>query len=52
MAVGRQALAEVPRLRSKRTLDDVARLVHLVSGSDSQVVHDFTEDAAELLRSR
>jgi transcriptional regulator with XRE-family HTH domain len=51
-AVGRQALAEVPRLRSKRTLDDVARLVHLVGASDSQVAHDFTEEAAELLRSR
>jgi hypothetical protein len=51
-AVGRQALAEVPRLRSKRTLDDVARLVQLVGASDSQVAHDFTEEAAELLRSR
>jgi transcriptional regulator with XRE-family HTH domain len=51
-AVGRQALAEVPRLRSKRTLDDVACLVHLVGASDSQVAHDFTEEAAELLRSR
>jgi hypothetical protein len=51
-AVGRQALAEVPKLRSKRTLDDVARLVELVGASGSQVAHDFTEEAAELLQSR
>jgi hypothetical protein len=51
-AVGRQALAEVGRLRSRRTLDDVARLVQLVGASSSQVADDFTEEAAEVLRSR
>jgi transcriptional regulator with XRE-family HTH domain len=51
-AVGRQALAEVGRLRSKRTLDDVARLVQLVGASGSQVAHDFTEEATEVLKSR
>jgi transcriptional regulator with XRE-family HTH domain len=51
-AVGRQALAEVGRLRSKRTLDDVARLVQLVGGSGSQAARDFTEEAAEVLKSR
>jgi transcriptional regulator with XRE-family HTH domain len=51
-AVGRQALAEVGSLRSKRTLDDVARLVQLVGTSGSQVARDFTEEAAEVLRSR
>jgi transcriptional regulator with XRE-family HTH domain len=51
-AVGRQALAEVGRLRSKRTLDDVDRLAQLVGASGSQVAHDFTEEAAEVLRSR
>ncbi|HEV8528694.1 MAG TPA: helix-turn-helix domain-containing protein [Actinomycetes bacterium] len=47
--VGRQALAEVGRLRSKRTLDDVARLVQLVGASGSQVAHEFTEEATEVL---
>jgi hypothetical protein len=51
-AVGRQALAEVGRLRSTRTLDDVARLVQLVGASSSQVADDFTEEAAEVLKSR
>lgn len=50
--VGRQALTEVPRLRSMRTLDDVARLVQLVGASDSQTTHDFAEEAREVLRSR
>src|SRR4029453_899633 len=51
-AVGRQALAEVGRLRSKRTLAAVARLVQLVGASGSQVAHDFTEEATEVLKSR
>jgi transcriptional regulator with XRE-family HTH domain len=51
-AVGRQALAEVPRLRSRRTLDDVARFVQLVGASGSQVAHDFTEQARQVLSSR
>ena len=51
-AVGRQALAEVGRLRSKRTRDDVAHLVQLVGASGSQVARDFTEEAAAVLRSR
>jgi transcriptional regulator with XRE-family HTH domain len=51
-SVGRHALAEVGRLRSKRTLDDVARLVRLVGASGSQVARDFTEEAAEVLGSR
>jgi hypothetical protein len=51
-AIGRQALAEVPRLRSRRTLDDVARLVQLVGASGSQVTHDFTEQARQVLSSR
>ena len=50
-AVGRQALTEVPRLRSRRTLDDVARLVQLVDASGSQVAHDFTEQARQVLSS-
>jgi transcriptional regulator with XRE-family HTH domain len=51
-AIGRQALAEVPRLRSRRTLDDVARLVELVGANSSQATHDFTKQAREVLRSR
>src|SRR5215208_6299498 len=51
-AVGRQALAEVPRLRSRRALDDVARVVQLVGANDSQATHDFTDLAREVLRSR
>jgi hypothetical protein len=51
-AVGRQALAEVPRLRSRRTLDDVARLVQLVGANSSPATHDFIEQAREVLQSR
>jgi transcriptional regulator with XRE-family HTH domain len=51
-AVGRQALVEVGRLRSRRTLDDVARLVQLVGASGSQVTHEFTAQAREVLSSR
>jgi transcriptional regulator with XRE-family HTH domain len=51
-AVGRQALAEVGRLRSRRTLDDVARLVQLVGANSSPATHDFTEQAREVLSSR
>jgi transcriptional regulator with XRE-family HTH domain len=51
-AVGRQALAEVGRLRSRRTLDDVARLVQLVGATSSPTTHDFTEQAREVLSSR
>jgi hypothetical protein len=50
--VGRQALVEVARLRSRRTLDDVARLVELVDANGSQVTDDFTTQAREMLRSR
>jgi transcriptional regulator with XRE-family HTH domain len=51
-AVGRQALAEVGRLRSRRTLDDVARLVQLVGATSSPATHEFTEQAREVLSSR
>src|SRR6266508_985096 len=51
-AVGRLALAEVPRLRSRRTVDDVARLVQLVGANSSQTTHDFTRQAREVLSSR
>jgi transcriptional regulator with XRE-family HTH domain len=51
-AVGRQALAEVPRLRSTRTLDDVARLVQLVDANGGQATQEFTGQARELLKSR
>ncbi len=51
-AVGRQALEEVPRLRSTRTLDDVARLVELVGANRSQATQDFTRQAREVLKSR
>src|ERR687898_1876433 len=50
-AVGRQALAEVPRLRSRRTLDDVADLVQLVGANDSEATQDFTRQAREVLAS-
>ncbi len=51
-AVGRRALAEVPRLRSRRTLDDVARLVQLVGAKGSPATQDFTKQAREVLTSR
>jgi tetratricopeptide (TPR) repeat protein len=51
-AVGRQALEQVPRLRSRRTLDEVARLVELVGANGSPATHDFTTEAHEVLRSR
>jgi transcriptional regulator with XRE-family HTH domain len=51
-AVGRQALEQVPRLRSRRTLDEVARLVELVGANGSPATHDFTTQAHEVLRSR
>jgi hypothetical protein len=51
-AVGRQALAEVGRLRSRRTLDDVARLVQLVAASSGPATREFTEQAHEVLSSR
>jgi transcriptional regulator with XRE-family HTH domain len=51
-AVGRQMLAAVGRLRSRRTLDDVARLVQLLGASHSQVTRDFTEQARQVLSSR
>jgi len=51
-AVGRQALEEMGRLRSKRTLDDVARLVEVVSANRSQTTDDFIKDAREVLKSR
>jgi hypothetical protein len=42
----------VPRLRSTRTLDDVARLVQLVDANGSQATQEFTGQARELLKSR
>jgi len=51
-AVGRQALVEMGRLRSKRTLDDVARLVDVVSANRSQATDDFITHAREVLKSR
>src|SRR5918994_2827793 len=50
-AVGRQALAEVPRLRSRRTLDDVAHLVQLIGANDSEATREFTKQAREVLAS-
>jgi len=50
--IGQQVLDEVPRLRSTRTLDEVARLVELVGANSSQATHDFTKQAREVLRSR
>jgi hypothetical protein len=51
-AVGQQALEEMGRLRSKRTLDDVARLVEVIGANRSQTTNDFIKDARELLKSR
>jgi hypothetical protein len=51
-AVGRKALEEMGRLRSKRTLDDVARLVEVVGANRSQTTDDFLKDAREVLKSR
>src|SRR5215217_3864346 len=51
-AVGRQALAEVPRLRSRRTLDDVAQLVQLIGANDSEATRNFTKQAREVLAAR
>jgi transcriptional regulator with XRE-family HTH domain len=51
-AVGRQALVEMGRLRSKRTLDDVARLVDIVRANRSQTTDDFIKHAREVLKSR
>jgi transcriptional regulator with XRE-family HTH domain len=50
-AVGQQALEEMGRLRSKRTLDDVARLVDVVGANRSQTTDDFIKDAREVLKS-
>jgi len=51
-AVGRQALEEMGGLRSKRTLDDVARLVEAVGANRSQTTDDFIKHAREVLKSR
>jgi hypothetical protein len=51
-AVGRQALEEMGRLRSERTLDDVARLVEIVGANRSQATDDFIKHAREVLKSR
>jgi hypothetical protein len=51
-AVGRQALAEVPRLRSRRTMDEVAHLVQLIGANDSEATHEFTKQAREVLAAR
>jgi hypothetical protein len=48
-AVGRQALEEMGVLRSKRTLDDVARLVEIVGANTSETTDDFIKDAREVL---
>jgi hypothetical protein len=45
-------LAAVGRLRSRRTLDDVARLVQLVGANSSAATADFTEQARQVLSSR
>jgi hypothetical protein len=50
--IGRRALAEVPRLRSARTLDDVARFVQLIGANKSQAAQDFTRQAREVRASR
>jgi hypothetical protein len=39
------------RLRSKRTLDDVARLVDVVGANRTQTTDDFIKDAREVLES-
>src|SRR4029453_2838894 len=46
-AVGRQALEELGSLRSKRTFDDVARLVEVVSANASETTDEFIKDARE-----
>jgi transcriptional regulator with XRE-family HTH domain len=51
-AVGQQALEEMGRLRSKRTLDDVARLVEIVGVNRSQTTDECIKDAHEVLKSR
>jgi transcriptional regulator with XRE-family HTH domain len=51
-AVGRQALTAVGKLRSRRTLDDVARLVQLLGANSSPATRDFIEQAREVLSSR
>jgi MalT-like TPR region len=51
-AVGRQALEEMDRLRSKRTVDDVARLVDVIRANRSHTTDDFTNRAREVLKSR
>jgi hypothetical protein len=51
-AVGRQALEEMGRLRSKRTFDEVARLVEIVGVNRSQTTDGFLHDAREVLKSR
>jgi transcriptional regulator with XRE-family HTH domain len=51
-AVGQQALEEMGQLRSKRTLDDLARLVEVVGANRSQTTDDFIKDAREVLKSR
>jgi hypothetical protein len=48
-AVGWQALEELGRLRSKRTLDDVARVVEVVGANRSQTTEDFIKHAREVL---
>jgi MalT-like TPR region len=48
-AVGRQALEEMRRLRSKRTLDDVARLIEALGPNRSQTTDDFIKHAHEVL---
>src|SRR5829696_2605151 len=50
-AVGRQALEEMGRLRSKRTLDDVAHLVEIVGANTSETTDGFIKDACEVLKS-
>src|ERR687898_2684354 len=50
-AVGRQALEEMGGLRSKRTLDEVARLVEIVGANRSQTTNDFIKHAREVLKS-
>jgi transcriptional regulator with XRE-family HTH domain len=51
-AVGQKALEEMGRLRSKRTLDEVARLVEIVGANKSQTTDEFIHDAREVLKSR
>jgi len=51
-AVGRQVLEEARGLSSTRTLDDVTRLVQLVSASGASLsAREFTEQARALLKS-